>query len=123
MYSFGNSGISKVGDAFFPNQQGPCWVTALANGKYFYVANAGTNNISGFQVNSDNTYTLLNNGNVRESGLKTIDIVSSPNSKFVYSLNAESRSIRLYEVEPDGQLSIISDRYNLLPTVTAFAIK
>lgn len=123
VYTIGNSGFNKVGDPFFPDQQGPCWVTALANGKYFYVANAGTNNISGFQVNSDNTYTQLNNGIVAESGLRTIDIVSSPNSKFVYSLNAESRSIRLYEVEPNGHLTTINDRYNLPPTVTAFAIK
>jgi hypothetical protein len=123
IYSYSTSGFSKLGEPFFPKQQGPCWVTALANGNYFYVANAGTNNVSGFKVNSDNSLTLLNDGIVGLSGQRTIDIVSSPDSKFVYTLNADARSIRVYEVKSDGLLEVISDRFNLPSTVTAFAIK
>lgn len=123
VYGLSANGLKNLVTPFIPNQIGPCWATALANGKYFYVANAGTNNVSGFKVNDNNSFTMLSNGIVATSGQRTIDIVSSADSKFVYTLNAESKSIRQYAVNPDGQLTIISDRYGLPSTVTAFAIK
>lgn len=123
VYGLTANGLTNLVTPFIPNQLGPCWATALANGNYFYVANAATNNVSGFKVNTTNSFTMLNDGVVAVSGQRTIDIVSSADSKFVYTLNAESKSIRQYAVNPDGQLTIISDRYGLPSTITAFAIK
>jgi 6-phosphogluconolactonase (cycloisomerase 2 family) len=82
-----------------------------------------SNDITGFKVNSDNSFTISNNGIAGKSGLTPFDIVSSPDSRYVYTLNTQSKSIRLYKVNTDGLLSVESDRLGLPAYCTSIAIK
>ena len=41
-------------------QRAACWAVVTKNGRFGYVANAGTGNISGFMIGSDGSATLLN---------------------------------------------------------------
>jgi hypothetical protein len=41
-------------------QRAACWAVVTKNGRYGYVINAGTGNISGFAIGQDGSATLLN---------------------------------------------------------------
>jgi 6-phosphogluconolactonase (cycloisomerase 2 family) len=45
-------------------QRAACWTVVTRNGRYGYVINAGTGNISGFSIAKDGAVSLLNTDGV-----------------------------------------------------------
>jgi 6-phosphogluconolactonase (cycloisomerase 2 family) len=81
-----------------------CWITRV--GGHYYVSNTGSNNVSGYQVASDGTPSLVGSTGVvatTESG--TIDSVAA--GSFLYVETGVGGTVDEFRVESDGSLTSI----------------
>ena len=119
VYQVTNTAIHLASGPVTDNQKAACWVVLTKNGQYAYVANASSNTISGYRVNSSYGVELLNSDGVTATtGNGPIDEALNSNSKFLYVLNSGSHTIRSFEIHSDGSLQYGADT-GVLPTGTA----
>ena len=102
-------GFSDDGDALImTGQRAACWAVATKNGRYGYVINAGTGNISGFAIARDGSVTLLNaSGVTATTGGNPTDAALSRDSRFLYVRVAALREIAIFRVASDGSLEAL----------------
>ena len=92
-----------VSGAVTSKQTAACWAEATRDGQYAYIANAQTNNISLYQVNSTGMLDLLN-ASEAATGLNPHDMALSDNEHYFYNLNTGSHSISQFKRESNGSL-------------------
>ncbi len=123
-YRVGLTGITNVAGPLLTNQIAACWVGTSPNGKYIYVVNAQSNSITGFNINTLSSFTLMQpTGITASAGIKPIDIAISDDSMFAYVLNYEERSIRVFYITQTGGLEKIEDRFVIPAGSTGIAVK
>lgn len=106
MYTGVSTGnLSAVGGEVPDNQAAPCWVSTTANGRFAYLTNTASNNISSYYVASDGSLHLAEAAIV--SGGGPIDIVVAGNNYNVYVLNSVDHTISEYRRLPMGGLEHI----------------
>ena len=88
-----------------------CWVTEV-NG-FFYGSNAGSANISAFQVSPGGVPSLV--GVAASTGAGTTDSAATPNGRFLYVGNGGAGTLDEFHVNADGTLTEIG-------TVTGLAL-
>ena len=79
--------------------------------RFLYVSNNGTNNISGFSINTTTGALTPVSGSpfaTGGSGIFGISLAVTPNGKFVYAGNAGSRNISAFSVGSNGALTAIT---------------
>ena len=87
--------------------EGTCWVSITNSGKYAFMSDQNTEEISRFAIGSDGSLTLL--GNTPSSG-PSADTALTRNSKFLYVINVlnadgnDGATIDSYKVGSDGSL-------------------
>ncbi len=80
-------------------QAAACWVVVTNNGRFTYTTNAGTNNISGYQIRPDGGLILLHDGGITATtDASPIDMSLSNGSRVLYALNAVGHSITAFRV-------------------------
>jgi 6-phosphogluconolactonase (cycloisomerase 2 family) len=77
-----------------------CWITE-DNG-FFYGSNAGSANLSAFQVGTTGTPVLVGVAASTEGG--TTDSVATPNGRFLYVENGGAGTLDEFHVNTDGTL-------------------
>ena len=84
-YALNDDGGVSIRSATVPDgQNAACWTAATENGKYAFVANAGSGNISAYRVNADGTIALLSTtGTI---GAHPADEALSKGSRYLYVL-------------------------------------
>jgi 6-phosphogluconolactonase len=85
-----------------------CWNAVTPNGRFVYVANAGSSTISGFAIGPKGTLTALPSTVVgtNPAGAANIDIGISADGRFLYSLNAGTGNIGAFAINPgNGELT------------------
>ena len=123
-YRVSLTGITSVAGPLPTNQVAACWVGASPNGKYIYVVNAQSNTITGYNINTLSSFTLMQaNGVTANTGIRPIDIAISDDSMFAYVLNYEDRSIRVFYITQTGGLEKIEDRFVIPAGSTGIAVK
>lgn len=85
-------------------QSDTCWVVNTDNGKFAFVTNFISGNISSYRVDSDGTLTLLNPNAGNTGGTGASDQALSGNSRFLYARNSEQGTISSFRVADDGNL-------------------
>ena len=86
-------------------QRAACWAVVTGNGRYGYVTNAGTGNLSGFAVAQDGSASLLDaDGVTAVTGGNPTDVAVSHNSRFLYARVAARNSIAVFAISADGSL-------------------
>ena len=78
------------------------------NGRFAYVANAGSSTISGFAIGPNGALTALPNTVVgtNPAGASNIDIGISADGRFLYSVNAGTGNIGAFAINPgNGELT------------------
>jgi 6-phosphogluconolactonase (cycloisomerase 2 family) len=76
------------------------------NGRYGYVTNAGTGNMSGFAIAQDGSASLLNaDGVTAVTGGNPTDVAVSHNSRYLYALINALNQIAVFEIGADGSLT------------------
>ena len=108
-------------------QTDTCWVVVTDNGKYAYVSNAMSNNISSYRVRPDGTMTLLEPIAGRTDELPrpvaiSEDLTLSENSRYLYARNARDGDIFAFEVQSDGKLVEIQSLPAALPPGGAIGV-
>jgi hypothetical protein len=83
-----------------------CWVASV--GGFYYVANAGSASISGYQIDGDGAPSFVTAGGVvgsTEAG--AIDLVGSSDGQFLYAQSGGTGNIDEFAVAGDGTLTKI----------------
>jgi len=86
--------------------QATCWDVATPNGRFVFTANAGSSNLSGFEIGHNGKLSPVGNTIVASnpSGSTNLDIATSADGRFLYSLNAGTGAIGLFAIDGDGSL-------------------
>jgi len=78
-----------------------CWNVTTPDGRFVYVSNAGSNNISGFSIAGNGTLTPIPGTVVgtNPSGAVNLDIAISSDGKFLYTLNSGAGTIGVFAIQ------------------------
>jgi 6-phosphogluconolactonase len=106
-YRIGADGsLTPVSSMVMTGQRAACWAVVTKNGRYGYVTNAGTGNISGFRIGRDGSASLLNaDGVTAVTGGNPTDVGVSNDSRFLYALVNATNSIAVFAIQADGSLT------------------
>jgi len=84
-----------------------CWLLVTKSGRYLYVTNAGSSTISGYEIQSDGSITLLDADGVTAptgAGSVPIDLAFSVNDEYLYALSGGANTITIFRRLPHGGL-------------------
>ena len=102
----GAPGLDPISSMVMTGQRAACWAVVTRNGRFGYVINAGTGNISGFSVAQDGSVALLNqDGVTATTGGNPTDAALSVDSQYLYMRVGALGAIAVFRVESDGSLS------------------
>jgi len=100
------SELDVVSGLIITGQRAACWAILTPNGRFGYVTNAGTGNISGVAVAPDGSGHLLNvDGITAVTGGNPTDVAMSANGRYLYARVGALSQIAIFRVERDGSLS------------------
>ncbi len=103
--------LIPVSSMVMTGQRAACWAVITHNGRYGYVANAGTGNLSGFAIGRDGSATLLDpSGVTATTGGNPTDTALSRNSRYLYVRVGASAQIAAFRVASDGSLAKLPAR-------------
>lgn len=104
----GDGSVTPVSSMLMTGQRAACWAVVTKNGRYGYVTNAGTGNISGFALGQDGSAALLNTDGVTAiTGGNPTDAAVSHNGRFLYVRVALLNSIAIFTINEDGSLTAL----------------
>ena len=108
-----NGSLTPVSSMVMTGQRAACWAAVTKNGRYGYVTNAGTGNISGFAIAQDGSASLLNaDGVTAATGGNPQDMALSLDSSYLYARVPVTGVIAIFRIRSDGSL-------DSLPSLTA----
>lgn len=86
-------------------QGAACWVAFTPKGRFAYVANTGSSNVSSYRVSPDGTMSLsqAEAGSTGE-GSAPADVAASPDGDHLYVRNGKTATISSFKVLSDGSL-------------------
>lgn len=104
-YNVDKATFEAISPSVGTTQTAACWVVISDNGKYAYVANAGSGSISSYHIEKDGSISLLEaQAGLTGEGSSPIDMALSNNGKFLYALGAMSDTISVFKVRENGTL-------------------
>jgi 6-phosphogluconolactonase len=108
-YNIGTDGsLDPVSSNVMTGQRAACWAVTTKNGRFGYVTNAGTGNISGFAIGRNGESTLLNpDGVTAVTGGNPTDAALSNNSRFLYVRVSALSQIAIFRIASDGSLEAL----------------
>ena len=108
-FSFGPTGtLTSLSASVGDGQSALCWVTA-ADG-FYYVANAGSADLSAYSVATDGTPSLLGTtGVAATTDAGSIDLTASANGKYLYAEAGIAGAVDEFHISSDGSLSPLGD--------------
>jgi 6-phosphogluconolactonase len=91
--------------ALASHQSSACWVAIARHTRYAYVANTGSNTISGLRMHKDDTVSLLDaSGVTATTGAAPADMAVSAGSGYLYVRAGSGPEIDGYAIQGDGGL-------------------
>lgn len=105
-YRVNDGDVTPVSAMLMTGQRAACWAVITRNGRFGYVSNAGTGNISGFSLDRDGSATLLDaDGITAVTGGNPTDMAFSQDSRFLYVRIGASNEIAVLTVGRNGSLN------------------
>lgn len=90
-------------------QSAACWVVATRDGRFAFVSNAASGNVSTYRIDNDGAAALANAvGATTGNGSAPTDMALDRNSRFLYVLG--NTAIGAFRVGADGALTRIEDQ-------------
>ena len=103
-----NGALDSASPNVMTGQAAACWAVVTKNGRYGYVSNAGTGNISGFAIDQDGSISLRDaSGVTAVTGANPTDMAVSHDSQFLYARVAGLSRIAIFRIGSDGSLSAL----------------
>ena len=85
------------------NQVALCWIVEARG--YFYVSNTGSNNLSGYRIDSGGQPTLIGpTGVVATTGEGPIDLATAAGGRYLYAQTGIAGTVEEFRVNDDGTL-------------------
>lgn len=116
-YRIGENGsLTVVSGMQMTGQRAACWAVVTPNGRYGYVTNAGTGNISGFAIAQDGSAALLNaDGVTAVTGGNPTDVALSHNGQYMYVRVGALGQIAEFAINADGSLTALAPLTGIPP--------
>jgi 6-phosphogluconolactonase len=122
-YDGANTGnINDVNGAIANNQTAACWVAVSKQGRYAYVTNTESDNISTYQVSPAGVLSLIH-ANTVATGDAPIDLVVSKDNQFVFNVNSMSHTVSSYMRTVGGGLNPVNSVGALPPFAAGLVTK
>jgi 6-phosphogluconolactonase len=100
--------LTSVSSAIMTGQRAACWAVLTPDGRFGYVSNAGTGNISGFAIGRDGSAELLDaDGVTAVTGGNPTDMAMSDDGRYLYARVANLNAIAVLRVGRDGALTTL----------------
>ncbi|CAG0989611.1 6-phosphogluconolactonase [Anaerolineales bacterium] len=101
----GDGGLTTISPSVPTTETAACWAQVSNDGRFAYVANAGSGSVSGYRIAHDGTIALLDaDGRTGVTGAGPTDMAFSNNGRFLYALRSGSGAISAFRAEADGNL-------------------
>jgi 6-phosphogluconolactonase (cycloisomerase 2 family) len=114
--------LTTVSGAVPTTRTAACWLVVA--GTYAYVANAMTNDISGFSIADDGTLKLLNpDGVTGKAGKAPVDEDVTDGNEFLYVVNNGDHSFSIFTINDDGSLTKQPDFLGLPSTASGIVAR
>jgi len=110
-YKVTGKGLKLISGSVADTQTAACWLVVNGKGTFAYAANAGSGNISAYQVSSSGKLTLLTPGGidgVTGAGSHPVDMAFGSHGQFLYVLASGNTTINAFQVHADGTLSFLA---------------
>jgi 6-phosphogluconolactonase len=111
-YQLAGDGTIGIITQSSPSQQtAACWVATTRDGRFAYTSNTGSDNVSSYGVSATGELGLLHAiaGDTQSGGAPT-DVAVDRNSRNLYVLNPNTRSITVFSIATDGSLKFIENQ-------------
>jgi len=112
LYEIGVDGTLGVLDAAVPTTEtAACWIIISQDGRFAYTTNGGSGSVSGYRIGSRGDLTLLDadgRTGVAGPGTTPLDGAISRGGRYLYVLLAGTSEVGVFEVGPDGGLTLSS---------------
>jgi 6-phosphogluconolactonase (cycloisomerase 2 family) len=100
-----NGDLDAISSNVMTGQRAACWAVLTPDGRFGYVTNAGTGNISGFAIGRDGSAELLDaNGVTAATGGNPTDMAMSEDGRYLYARVGATTTIAVFRIGRDGRL-------------------
>jgi 6-phosphogluconolactonase len=100
--------LRPVSSMIMTGQRAACWAVVTSTGRYGYVTNAGTGNISGFSIDRDGAAALLDaDGVTAVTGGNPTDAALSGDGGYLYARVAALGRIAIFRIGSNGSLTAL----------------
>ncbi len=107
-YKVDDGNLQRISAMVMTGQRAACWALITNNGRFGYVTNAGTGNISGFALARDGSATLLNaNGITTVTGGNPTDMAMSEDGRYLYARVGALSQIAIFRIRDNGSLTAL----------------
>lgn len=114
--------LTPASSMLMTGQRAACWAVLTTNGRFGYVSNAGTGNISGFAIAADGTAMLLDpSGVTAVVGGNPTDMALASESRFLYVRIGGQNRIAVLAVRRDGTLGVLGASASIPPGAAGLA--
>ena len=104
-YRIDDGRLDPISAMIMTGQRAACWAILTPNGRFGYVTNAGTGNISGVAVARDGSATLLDiDGITAVTGGNPTDVAMSADGRYLYARVGALSQIAVFGIRLDGSL-------------------
>jgi len=106
-YGLDADGSLTLASTVVDGQKAPCWIASV--GSYYYVANAGSADIAGYQVSAGGDASLIaaDGGIAGTTDGGPIDLAGAGNGQFLYVEAGGAGAVDEFSVNSDGTLTSI----------------
>ena len=103
-----NGDLDAISSNVMTGQRAACWAVLTPDGRFGYVTNAGTGNISGFAIARDGSAELLDaDGVTAATGGNPTDVAMSEDGRYLYARVAATSTIAVFRIARDGSLAAL----------------
>jgi 6-phosphogluconolactonase (cycloisomerase 2 family) len=119
-YNVNASGTLSGAQSLTDNQAALCWIQQVDG--YYYVANTGSNTLSGYSIDADGTPSLVTaTGIVATTEPGPIDLTAPSSGGFLYGETGVTGTVDEYQVNADGTLTKLGVVTGLPPGIEGIA--
>lgn len=97
-------GVRVLDGPLGTDQSAACWATTTPDGRFAYIANTGSNTVTGIAVHANGRLDLIDDGATGMTGAGPTDLGTSANGRYLYVLNGGGDSLSAFQIDRDGGL-------------------